>query len=210
MTELSRIQEIILTIPAVLIAFSFHEFAHAFVATKFGDDTPRLQGRVTLDPRSHIDWLGFILIIIGGFGWARPVMVNTAKLRPRILGDILVSLAGVIMNFLLAIFFGLLTIAADRFDAPFVATAMQYILVLNLWMVAFNVLPIPPLDGFHVIKYILPPSLQEHVPTMYRYGPYLLLLLILTEKVDVLLHPIMSGVMWGFRMVMTPIFALLG
>lgn len=210
MNELSRIQEIILTIPAVLIAFSFHEFAHAWVATKFGDDTPRLQGRVTLDPRSHIDWLGFILIIIGGFGWARPVMVNTSKLRPRILGDILVSLAGVIMNFLLAILFGLLMIAAYRFDAPFVGVAMQYILVLNLWLVAFNVLPIPPLDGFHVIKYILPQSMQQHVPTLYRYGPYLLLLLILTRQVDVLLGPIMTGVMWGYSMVMTPIFALLG
>ncbi|HLO04737.1 MAG TPA: site-2 protease family protein [Symbiobacteriaceae bacterium] len=210
MIELSKLQEIILTIPAVLIAFSFHEFAHAWVATKFGDDTPRLQGRVTLDPRSHIDWLGFILIIIGGFGWARPVMVNTSKLRPRILGDLLVSLAGVTMNFLLAILFGLLTIAADRLNAPFVATAMQYIMILNLWMVAFNVLPIPPLDGFHVIKYVLPESLQQHVPTIYRYGPYLLLLLILTDKVNVLLGPIMSGVMWAWSMVMTPVFALLG
>lgn len=210
MTELSWIQGKILLIPAVLIAFSFHEFAHAWVATKFGDDTPRLQGRVTLDPRSHIDWLGFILIIVADFGWARPVMVDTRKLRPRIWADILVSLAGVAMNFLLAIFFGVLTIAADRLDAPFVATAMQYILVLNLWMVAFNVLPIPPLDGFHVIKYILPASLQEHVPTMYRYGPYLLLLLIMTDKVDVLLAPIMSGVMWAWSIVMTPIFALVG
>lgn len=210
MNELSRIQEIILTIPAVLIAFSFHEFAHAWVATKFGDDTPRLQGRVTLDPRSHIDWLGFILIIIGGFGWARPVLVNTSKLRPRILGDILVSLAGVAMNFLLAILFGLLMIAAYRFEAPFVATAMQYILVLNLWLVAFNVLPIPPLDGFHVIKYILPSSLQKYVPALYQYGPYVLLLLILTRQVGVLLGPIMTGVMWGYGLVMSPIFALLG
>jgi Zn-dependent protease len=207
--ELSRAQEIILTIPAVLIAFSFHEFAHAWVATKFGDDTPRLQGRVTLDPRSHIDWLGFILIVVGGFGWARPVLVNTSKLRPRILGDILVSLAGVIMNFLLAILFGVAMVVAYRLEAPFVATAMQYILMLNLWLVAFNVLPIPPLDGFHVIKYLLPASLQAHLPLFYRYGPFLLLLLIISDKVHVLLGPIMLGVLWAYSIVMTPLFALL-
>lgn len=210
MTDLSWIQGKILLIPAILIAFSFHEFAHAWVATKFGDDTPRRQGRVTLDPRSHIDWLGFILIIVANFGWARPVMVDTSKLRPRILGDILVSLAGVAMNFLLAIFFGIAALVANRFGAEDVARALLVFVSLNLWLIAFNILPVPPLDGFHVIKYILPDSMRKYIPALYQYGPYLLLLLILTRQVDVLLSPIMSGVEWAWSMAMTPIFALLG
>jgi Zn-dependent protease len=208
-TEFSWIQQKILLIPAILIAFSFHEFGHAWVATKFGDDTPRLQGRVTLDPRSHIDWLGFLLILVGGFGWARPVIVNTSKLRPRILGDILVSLAGVAMNFLLAILFGIIALICYHLEAPLVANAMEYILLLNLWLIAFNVLPIPPLDGFHVIKYLLPGSLQQYVPTLYRYGPYLLLLLIMTDQVDRLLEPIFRVVLIGYTLAMTPLFALL-
>lgn len=210
MTELSRVQEIILSIPAILIAFSFHEFAHAWVATKFGDDTPRLQGRVTLDPRSHIDWLGFLLFLLGGFGWARPVLVNTSKLRPRILGDILVSLAGVAMNLLIATLFGIASLVALRFEAPMVSIALHQITWLNLVLVAFNVLPIPPLDGFHVAKYLLPSSLQEYVPTLYRYGPYLLLLLIISGQTGRIMGPVFGGVLWLWSRAMTPFFALLG
>lgn len=210
MTDLTRIQEIILSIPAVLIAFSFHEFAHAWVATKFGDDTPRLQGRLTIDPRAHIDWIGFIMFVIGGFGWARPVLVNVSKLRPRILGDILVSLAGVAMNFVLAILFGVAALGADRMGAPFVGMALNSIAITNLVLVAFNVLPIPPLDGFHVAKYLLPPSLQQYVPTLYRYGPFLLLLLLMTGKTTQILQPIFHGVIVAWSLVMAPFAAILG
>jgi Zn-dependent protease len=208
--DLTRAQEIILSIPAILIAFSFHEFAHAWVATKLGDDTPRLQGRVTIDPRSHIDWLGFIMFVVGGFGWARPVQVDVNKLHPRILGDILVSLAGVAMNFLLAILFGLVAIVAGRMGAPFVGMALTSIAITNLILVAFNVLPIPPLDGFHVAKYLLPPSLRQYVPTLYRYGPYLLLLLLMTGKTSQILGPVFNGVLGAWRLVMAPFVAFLG
>jgi Zn-dependent protease len=208
---LTEAQRMILSIPAVLIGFAFHEFAHAWVATKFGDDTPRLQGRLTLDPRAHIDWLGFLLVVVGGFGWAKPVLVNTEKLRPRILGDICVSLAGVAMNFLIAVLFGLISLGSVWWEANQVVTqAFLYIAHLNLWLVAFNVLPIPPLDGFHVAKYLIPRAQRQIVPVLYQYGPMLLLLLILTRQTDKLLGPIMSGVLMAWSWVITPFVPLFG
>lgn len=209
MLELTRAQEIILSIPAVLIAFSFHEFAHAWVATMFGDDTPRLQGRLTLDPRSHINWIGFILVVIGGFGWANPVQININKLRPRVLGHIAVSLAGIVMNFLLAILFGIAMLVAARLNHEFIFTAMLYIAHLNLWLAAFNLMPIPPLDGFHVIRYLLPEPLQRYVPAMYQYGPYLLLLLVLTGQFYVILQPIYSLFQSGWGAIMDLAFTLM-
>jgi Zn-dependent protease len=208
---LTDAQRIILSIPAVLIGFAFHEFAHAWVATKFGDDTPRLQGRLTLDPRAHIDWLGLLLVVVGGFGWAKPVLVNTDKLRPRILGDICVSLAGVAMNFLIAVLFGLISLGSVWWDAnPVVTEAFFYIAHLNLWLVAFNVLPIPPLDGFHVAKYLIPREQRRIIPVLYQYGPMLLLLLILTHQTDKLLGPIYSGVLMAWSWVISPFVPLFG
>lgn len=98
----------IMMIPGILLGFVFHEYAHAIMADRLGDPTPRQQGRITLDPRAHIDWIGFFMIILVGFGWAKPVMTNTRYYKKPRRDDILVSIAGPFMNLIIAIVFLLL------------------------------------------------------------------------------------------------------
>lgn len=192
--------EIVLMIPGVVIGFTFHEFAHAIVATWFGDDTPRLMGRNTLNPRVHLDPLGTILLLLGGFGWAKPVQVNVNRLKPRVLADICVSLAGVTMNFLLAVFFLLIGIWIAQHPTMLGAyqdttiDMLDTTINVNIWMVGFNLLPIPPLDGFRVVRYLLPNSMDNVVNTLYRFGPYLLILVFMTGFGDALLGPVYGAI----------------
>lgn len=187
-----------MSLPGVLMGFTFHEFAHAITATWFGDDTPRAQGRVTLSPLAHLDLLGTLLLLIGGFGWARPVEVNVSRLRPRILGDIVVSLAGVIMNYLLACLFFVLAALSSRGmlfgiqNEVLTGTLLQTYWI-NLILVGFNLLPIPPLDGFRVVRYLIPPQYDRFVYSLYRYGTWILILLFMTGFGERILGPIYGG-----------------
>jgi len=130
-----------------------HEFAHAWVATRLGDDTPRLQGRVTLNPLAHVDWLGTAILpfitslLAGGFlGWGKPVMTNPAKLRGGLNGLALVSLAGPAMNVAMAVILAVLAVATLH-AAPGFSGFAQHGVLLSLYLAIFNMLPIPPLDG---------------------------------------------------------------
>lgn len=174
--------DIIMSIPGVLMGFTFHEFGHAYAATLLGDDTPRLQGRVTLSPLAHLDPIGTILLLIGGFGWAKPVQVNPNRLRPRPWADIAVSLAGVFMNFLLALIFYAAALISVKvavgggYYNPVLTDTLQQTAWINVILIGFNLLPIPPLDGFRVVSYLLPASMGGLVSTLERYGPMLLIL----------------------------------
>ena len=123
---------LLLTLPAVLIAITFHEFAHAFAATKLGDDTPRMQGRLNLNPLSHIDPIGFVLLLFAGFGWGKPVQINPRNFDRRYsmeAGEAIVSFAGPLMNFILAIIFALIYAAVYKFAPLFIITeARKYYL----------------------------------------------------------------------------------
>lgn len=147
-------------LPGILIALSFHEFGHAFVAQYWGDDTPGRDGRVTMDPRAHIDLMGLISLFLLGFGWGRPVRINPQRFRSRRAGLITVGLAGVTMNLLMA-FLSAGIIKVIHVLAPaFFTTAGGDILfrmllnsvVINISLMLFNLLPVPPLDGFNVIS----------------------------------------------------------
>lgn len=174
--------DIVMSLPGVLMGFTFHEFGHAYVATLLGDDTPRLQGRLTLSPLAHLDPIGTILLLIGGFGWAKPVQVNPNKLRPRPWADIAVSLAGVAMNFLLALLFCAAALISLRirngggYYNPVLTETLFMTAWMNVVLIGFNLLPIPPLDGFRVISYLLPDRLNGLVMSLQRYGPMLLIL----------------------------------
>ncbi len=186
--------EIILSFLAVILsalgAIILHENAHGIVALWCGDETAKLQGRISLNPAKHFDIFGFIMFIVIGFGWARPVPVNPNNYKHRKLDSVLVALAGVFTNVVLAfICCGLLAaFFAILKDVNEVNTSMYYFLyfieylffygaVINLTLLAFNILPIYPLDGFRVIEALAPNSV--YVTFMRKYGTYILLGLII-------------------------------
>lgn len=156
--------ETLLTLPAVVIAISFHEYAHARAADKFGDTTPRAQGRLTLNPIAHLDPFGFVLLLFAGVGWGRPVMINPNNFtsnKSRATCEAIVSLAGPLTNFILAIIFTVIYYLLGNF-AP--ATQLVQILMLlvlytisiNIGLGVFNLIPLPPLDGEKIFRNILP------------------------------------------------------
>lgn len=197
------------TIPAVIIGLTIHELAHAYTAYKLGDMTAKNDGRLTFNPLKHIDPLGFILIVIAGFGWAKPVGFNPDNLKNKHRDEILISLAGPFSNFLLAILF-LIVARALFFLSYFHGTATGLVVVnmLVLWAVinfglfVFNLLPIPPLDGSHVYTTFLKEINPKLMQSMYKYGTWGLLLIILIQsntKIEILpLAPLIKGITNSF------------
>lgn len=178
--------QLIARLVVLAVAFSVHEFAHAWTANYFGDDTPRLQGRLTLNPIVHIDPLGALLLVVAGFGWARPVLVNPLALERRSpAAPMLVALAGPLSNLLLAIVAAIPVQAGLIRPGPvgsgFLPTAFQLIdefVFINLLLMLFNLIPLAPLDGEKVLTYFLPPSGQAFMAQLRPYGPLLLMALI--------------------------------
>jgi Zn-dependent protease len=191
---------------AVIVAITFHEFSHAAVATMQGDQTARSQGRLTLNPISHLDPLGSIALVLAGFGWGRPVPFSPTQLRNRRFGAALVGLAGPAANFLLAIaaVIALRIIypsAVTAFDVDFSVILLDMLVTLNVVLGVFNLLPIPPLDGSRLLSILLPPSRQNIVYFLDQYGIFLLLgILILAPN---LLTPI-------FRAITEALYGLVG
>jgi Zn-dependent protease len=191
--------------PPLLLSLTLHEYAHARAALAFGDATARQQGRVTLNPLAHLDPIGTAMLFIVGFGWARPVPINPMNLHPRRTGEIVVALAGVTTNFLLAVICGLGLLAfqrwmgADAYREFFYTwqamptltfldetgtTGMIFIMLLhalavNVLLAIFNLIPLFPLDGHHVVRELLPPDdSQRFMQWQVRYGQIALLALV--------------------------------
>ena len=164
-----RLEDMIYSLPGVLLAISFHEFAHAWAADKLGDTTPREQGRLTLDPRAHIDPKGFILLLFCGVGWGKPVEINPnyfTSNKSKETCEALVSIAGPIMNFILAFVFTVIYYAIVFFvpQTPIViitANLMMWISLINIGLGVFNLIPLPPLDGEKIFKSFLPYNVVE-------------------------------------------------
>ncbi|HCS75692.1 MAG TPA: site-2 protease family protein [Clostridiales bacterium] len=181
--------EILLSLPAVFLAISFHEYAHAFTADKLGDDTPRRQGRLTLAPLAHVDWIGLILFALFGYGWAKPVQVNPSNFKNKKTGDILVSLSGPAANFLVAIICLLLYVALIAVNSSAAAmdtilAVVDYCIYLNIVFALLNLIPIPPLDGYHVIKTLLFRSWTRFFIAYEKLGIFILFAFLLFGLFD--------------------------
>jgi len=179
-----------LVIAALVISISIHEFSHAFVTTSLGDPTPKYQGRVTLNPKSHIDPLGLIFLVIGGFGWGRPVMFNELNLKNPKRDRALIAFAGPLSNFIVAVVFSLLLKILGL--GGILGTFLYLVIIYNLLLGIFNLIPIHPLDGFKVVSGLLPNNLAYQWEQTRKWGIYILLFLILTGTVGNVVGPFLD------------------
>ena len=191
----------LLLLPGIVIGLSFHEFAHGFVSYKLGDPTPKIQGRVTLNPFAHIDLVGFLCLLFAGFGWGKPVQIDPRYYKHRRRDELMVALAGVVMNFLLAVVAAfiihfLLKSGAflESSAADIVLHILQNIILINLVLMIFNLIPVPPLDGFGVITQIFRLDRYDWYYPLYNNGMFILLALIIFNVTDIILNPAISAI----------------
>lgn len=193
----------LLTLIAFIVSVSVHEFGHAFMADRLGDRLPRTQGRLTLSPLAHADLIGTIVLpLLAAFNpgmpmlaWGRPVQTNPAsytKRLPRRVGHMLVALMGPAMNLALALLMTIVILVLARAGAirlPFATALVRYVLVLNVVLMFFNLIPLPPLDGANVLAGFLPERFQIVPQTLQRYGTLLFLVLYLTGVLSFVMKP---------------------
>lgn len=187
-------------LPGIIIGLSFHEFAHAWVSDRLGDPTPRRQGRVTINPLAHIDWIGFIMLVAVGFGWGKPVQIDPSYYKNRRRDEFLVGIAGVTMNLFLAILFSLPAKAMIRaFSGTTVSDLIHsiylilfYTVMINLVLMIFNLIPCPPLDGWGLVTQIFRLDRYSWWYKVYQYGTYILLGLIILNITDMIITPAVS------------------
>ena len=206
---------LLLSLPTILIALSVHECAHAWAAYKLGDSTAKNFGRMTINPLKHLDPLGVLCMIVAGFGWARPVPVNSRNLRNPKRDMVLISLAGPASNIVLA-FIGLLILrilqvlvlpalsaaAIGTFGVDAIAMLLQFLMLfcmLNAGLAIFNLLPIPPLDGSHLLALILPSRVYFKYVQYERYISFALVLLLVFNGLDIPLLFLRSYLLMGLE-----------
>ncbi|WP_339064290.1 site-2 protease family protein [Tepidibacillus marianensis] len=197
------ISELPYVIAALLIAFTVHEFSHAYVAYKFGDPTAKEQGRLTLNPAAHLDLFGTLLIFIAGFGWAKPVPVDPNHFKNRKYAGALISIAGPISNLLIAILFIVLYFGMYRVGIlshltestnEIISHFIDIIVSLNIVLFVFNLVPLPPLDGYRVIEDLAPTGVRAKLSQYEYYGSFIFLILFITPLGDYIFGPIFNTV----------------
>ena len=196
------IMEKILILPGILIGLSFHEFGHAYVSTKLGDPTPKLQGRVTINPLAHVDPVGMVCLLFAGFGWGIPVEINPAYYKHRRRDEILVGLAGVTMNLILAIVFSLLIRVVMMLTGVLgpdvtsvIYTIFMNVVMINVVLMVFNLLPVPPLDGFGIVTNLFHLEKYSWYQQYYQWGYFILIFLVLLGVVSAILGPVTMFIM---------------
>lgn len=210
------IPQLVIYMVVLLLAISAHEAAHAWMSYKFGDDTARLLGRITLNPVAHTDPIGTLLIPIVSFifgamgggrlpliGWGKPTPVNPLRWRQKDLANVMVSIAGILANLLIAIIaFTILKVMLvtgyyhripEGLIEP-ISLFLEFLLTMNISLAVFNLLPFPPLDGSKILETFLPSSMQPALETLERYGYLILMVLIYMGFFGAIIRPILSFV----------------
>ena len=171
---------------AIIFALTIHEFAHALMATLQGDPTPKLMGRLTFNPLAHVDMTGFLALLLVGFGWGKPVPVNPVYFKNKKWGDTLVAFAGPLANFISIIIFGIILkiLISTTYLGPdnLLIMFLFFMIMINVVLGIFNLIPIPPLDGSHILFNILPSQFNELKYKLAKNGPWILLIFIMADR----------------------------
>ena len=205
------IMQRVILLPGIILGLSFHEFGHAFVSERLGDPTPRLQGRVTLNPAAHVDPIGFLSLLVLGFGWGKPVQINPSYYRNRRRDEILVAFAGVFMNLILAfagaalmkLYYVSISGVFDSQPTYIIWQILMGIVQINIVLLFFNLIPLPPLDGFGIVTQIFKLDTRSWYPRFYQLGPMLLLILIIVDGTQYIIVP---EVNWLYGIIMKIFF----
>ena len=206
---------IILKIPAILIAFTAQGYAKALVADKLGDKTPRFQGRLTLNPSAHIDLIGFLMILIAGFGWTKPLNTNPSAYKRGYKDAIKVSVAAPLANLLVGLLGSILYVGTYRFLSNILPDTIYFILINMIWLIAtvnvslfvFNLLPIPGLAGFEIFRDLWPKTFYKVSDKIYQYQ-FLILIAIIIIGGTILSIPV-NFILNGFMAFARLIFGIL-
>lgn len=210
---------LLLTLPGVIIAITFHEFAHAFAADKLGDDTPRRQGRLNLNPLSHLDPIGFFMLVFVHFGWGKPVEINPTNFnRKRSMSaqEAIVALAGPLMNIIIALVLTIILFTISTFAPLFVISQAGVIIVLTLQMAisvniglgVFNLLPLPPLDGSKILMHFLPYKAKTWFVNNRQIFYIIFVILWVTNIVSYIISPVINVVYQGIYSLVAAMFGI--
>ncbi|MBQ2881756.1 MAG: site-2 protease family protein [Clostridia bacterium] len=212
---MEKLQALVFSLIAVCIAMVFHEWAHAFAAYKCGDPSAKLVGRMSLNPMKHINPIGAVMLLLFGFGWASPVLINPANFKNKRVGMVVTSAAGPLMNFLIC-FVGMLIsvvlslvqiINGENFILQNLSMMFEYIYMLNMSFAVFNLIPLPPLDGSKIVAGFLPLKWQRKYLGLERYSIFIFLALILLLDTIDFLTPVQIALFGFFSDI---IFRLIG
>lgn len=219
MQNSDKLLSIVLTLPAVIIAMTFHEYAHAWAADKLGDDTPSSQGRLTLNPLKHIEPIGFFILLFAGFGWGRPVEINTSNFNRNISrskGEAIVAFAGPLMNIILSVVSAFLLGIIIKFNwlanvqlqyAQIIIIFMMQLIYINIGLGIFNLIPLPPLDGSKILRHFLPNKARIWFDS-YQYIFYIIFIVIWVLGItSIIISPIINLIGKG---ILNIIYIILG
>ena len=196
------LMEIIAGLPGLVIAMVIHEYSHARVAYALGDYTPRMQGRLTLNPAAHVDPIGLLMLFVAHFGWAKPVQINPMNFSNPRRDDILVSLAGPASNLIVAFVALIILVLMAKLDFPLsegLLVVFNLIIIYNINFAIFNMLPIPPLDGSHILRNLLPYELARAYEGLERYSFIFLILIIATPILHYVFVPMQKFIFGIFQ-----------